>query len=61
MTNKYISKLNGLITNINEDEIKSQENLEAWCDKWREAATECSVALFTEISCLRHVLEKYNG
>lgn len=56
MKNEYIEKLNGLIADINFNEIKAHdtdEKLRQWTERWREAAAECSVALFMEISCLR--------
>ena len=55
MKNEYIEKLNGLIADINFEEIKAydtDDKLLSWANAWREAAAECSIALFTEISCL---------
>ena len=57
MKNEYIEKLNGLIADIHVEEIKAhdtEERLKAWTERWREAAAECSICLFTEISSLRN-------
>ena len=61
MTNPYIRKLNELIADINENEIASHDNpksLKCWCEKWREEATMCSIALFTELSRLNEISDE---
>lgn len=61
MINPHITKLNELIADINENEIVSHDNfksLKGWCEKWREEATMCSVALFMELSRLDEISDE---
>lgn len=57
MTDNNITDLNGLIADINEAEISdciARGTLAEWCESWRQAAAQCSIALFAEISLLRN-------
>lgn len=62
MTDNNITDLNGLIADINETEINdciARGTLAEWCESWRQAAAQCSIALFQEISSLRNELNMF--
>lgn len=56
MNNSYIEELNGLIADINEEEIKAHldtpDGLKNFCNSWRTAAAQCSIGLFAQLSIL---------
>ena len=61
MEDKTISKLNGLIADINVKEIAAHiENntLEDWLSTWREEATSCSLELFIKLETNRAFARK---
>lgn len=61
MNNSYIEELNGLIADINEEEIKAHldtpDGLKNWCNSWRTAAAQCSIGLFAQLSVLEKAVK----
>lgn len=63
MKNKNMIRLNGLIADINEEEIRAhldtENGLRDWAEAWRQAATECSFLLFMDLSLAKKQGDKY--
>ena len=64
MTDNNITDLNGLIADINETEINdciARGTLAEWCESWRQAASQCSITIFSEISALKDLVKLYRA